>query len=185
VTKTLPVHINRDGLHSIEAADASFEVTGTFSVALKNDGAPVHVHLHLDDELSETATLEANNHFVEGELRMVAVTVEEGRRPVQGKLKVVTGYGVNTEYVDVSVVEPEATARHVPVDEGLAVPQPEPAPEPPLQQRIRENAPLTLLGGFALLLAVGAALLAGTAAVLIGVLAVVAGVAAAGYLLVR
>ncbi|PHQ46629.1 hypothetical protein DJ68_06280 [Halorubrum sp. C3] len=65
----------------------------------------------------------------------VAVGVADVDEPVRGKLKIVTGYGSNTTYVDVRVdPSPETPNRSVAVDEELSAP-PERTPEPPARQR--------------------------------------------------
>lgn len=124
----LPVHLNRNELHGLEVPD-SFKATGGFDVRLVNHGAPTHVHLHLDDSLSQIAALEAPNHYVKRESeRPVRVTVT-GEGAARGSLKVVTAHGATTRYVDVSITEPEPTEGTVEVGDELAEPQPKPDPE--------------------------------------------------------
>jgi len=65
VSDALVVHVNRDELHGLAVPD-SFEAGESFDVVLVNHGESTHVHLHLDDALSEQAALEAPNHHVEG-----------------------------------------------------------------------------------------------------------------------
>jgi hypothetical protein len=106
-TDTIVVDVNRTELRSLEAPD-EVTVDRSFTVDLRNHGETTHVHLHLDDRLSEVARLVAGNHHVPGgSTRPVEVRVtdpEEGDyAPVRGKLKVVVGYGQVTHYVDVTV----------------------------------------------------------------------------------
>ncbi|WP_132059860.1 DUF7524 family protein [Halorussus amylolyticus] len=185
---SLSVQLNRDRLHDIRTV-ARFEVTESFAVLLENGDAPVHVHLHLDDELSRVASIPANNHYVDaGTTRQVNVEIADGPRPVEGRLKIVTGHGAETAYVVVSVVEPEEREDAVAVDERLARPQRDPDDDAEFELpglRLGENAPVVALGLLALGVAISTAVLADSAVVLFGVLAVVGSVAAAGYLLVR
>jgi hypothetical protein len=126
----LPVHINREELHGLEVP-AAFEATGSFDIALRNHGEALHVHLHLDDSLSQVAAIDASNHYIEAETeRPVRVTVHGDARPIHGKLKVVSAYGAQTRYVDVELEEGEAEKDPVEVDESLSKPQADPAPEP-------------------------------------------------------
>lgn len=119
---TLPVHVNRESLHSLEVP-TSFETDGSFDVRLINHGEPIHVHLHLDDSLSELAAIEAPNHHVDRESeRPVRVTVTRPA-PVRGSLKVATSYGAETRYIDVNLVEPSESEESVQVDESLGKPQ--------------------------------------------------------------
>ena len=100
------VHISRDELHAIEIP-ASFETSGSFDVVLVNHGTSLHVHLHLDDSLSEVAALDANNHYVEGDSsRVVRIGVDTERLPdsgVFGRLKIVSAYGSQTRWVDIEL----------------------------------------------------------------------------------
>lgn len=105
MTETLGVAINRSGLHTIEV-DERFEADGPFVVEVKNHGESSHIHLHLDDDLSQVARLEAANHYVEsGETRAVRVQVKNQREwpedVIRGKLKVVAGHGREKRFVDV------------------------------------------------------------------------------------
>jgi hypothetical protein len=125
VSDALAVSLNRDRLHDVEVAER-YATDGPFVVEFSNHGESMHVHLHLDDELSTVAELEANNHYVEeGATVAVQVGVNPRSEPVTGKLKIVTGYGAETTYVDVRVEERErgSTGGSVDVDESLARPQ--------------------------------------------------------------
>jgi len=123
VPDTLPVHVNRTSLHSLEVPER-FETDDSFDVRLVNHGEPIHVHLHLDDRLSDVAAIDAPNHHVGRESeRRVGVTVTEPGS-VLGKLKVVTSYGAETRYVDIDLSEPTAGEESVQVDESLSKPQP-------------------------------------------------------------
>jgi hypothetical protein len=182
VSGILPITVNRDGLHDIAVAQ-SFEADGSFSVTLENDGAPVHVHLRLDDDLSTAATLQANNHYVEaGATRAVEVDVS-GDRPVSGRLKVVTGYGAETAYVKISLVEPDDERDAIPVDEDLGKPT---RPTPTTAEGSSGRAvdlPILVLGAVALALAGSATLLVDGPAAAFGTLVVLGGVGAAAYFL--
>ncbi|MFC7028452.1 hypothetical protein ACFQH8_15500 [Halomicroarcula sp. GCM10025710] len=125
MTDALPVHVNRQALHDLEVPTA-FEATGSFDVRLVNHGESLHVHLHIDDALSGVATLEASNHYVNAETeRRVRIEVDDDADlPVRGSLKVVTGYGAQTRYIDVELQEPGPSEGPVLVDESLSKPRP-------------------------------------------------------------
>ena len=133
--QTLSVELNGDAVHSIRAPDR-FEATGPFSIALENRGRSTHVHLHFDDELDRALSIGETNHYVDDEsTRRVHVAAAEVEEPIAGKLKVVTGYGSNTRYVDVRLDPPrDAGPDEVTVDETFTKP-PERTPDPPPRQR--------------------------------------------------
>ncbi|MFW5956082.1 MAG: DUF7524 family protein [Halorhabdus sp.] len=183
MVESLPIHVNREQLHDLEVP-RSFEASGSFDVRLVNHGPSSHVHLHLDDALSSMATIDANNHFVDGNSeRFVGVTVREGATG-RGKLKVVSGYGAQTRYIDVDLTEPENGSHSVQVDESLAKPQPSDTGGEDALVFERPVIPVLGLAGVALLVAVGAALLLRQFVVAIGAFAVLTGVVVALYLLV-
>jgi len=190
VPDTLPVHVNREELHGLEVPN-EFTTTDSFEVRLQNHGESVHVHLHLDDALSEVARLEANNHHVEANsTRSVTVDVV-GSPPTRGKLKVVTAYGATTRYSDVILEEPPEESNPVAVDESLSKPQPRDRPTQTTQIGNSTDLPVgpdvlvLALGSLALLMAVVAALVIDNTVVLLGSLAVLAGVLVAMYLLIE
>ena len=190
MTDTLPVHVNRDQLHGLEVPN-EVEVSGSFDVVLQNHGESVHVHLHLDDDLSDIATLSANNHHVASDsTRRITVEVSESDA-VRGKLKVATAYGATTRYVDVILTEPEPETQDVTVDESLSKPQPRASPTRTgdrtvdvFDVSIRPEIGVLVLGAVALAVAVAAALLFENTVVLLGSFVVLAGVLVASYLLV-
>lgn len=199
--ESLPVRLNRDRLHDIQTR-SSFETTESFPILLHNGDAPVHVHLHLDDTLSQVASIPANNHFVDADsTRQVSVEIADAPRPVEGQLKIVTGHGAETHYVSVSVVEPDEREDAVDIDATLADPaggetkngkvdengddEQEHVGFGLLDLSVRENAPIAALGLLALVVAAGSATLSDSLAVLFGVLAVLGSVAAAGYMLTQ
>ena len=163
---TLAVELNGDAVHSIRAPDR-FATTGHFSIALENLGRSTHVHLHFDDDLDRVCSVGETNHFVDGEsTKRVHVTADAVDGTVTGKLKIVTGYGSNTRYVDVEVDAPtQDVTERVTVDERFTKP-PERPPDPPLGQRVSDAvAGLVERGGLP--------------AAVLGFLAVAAGVALA------
>ena len=153
---TLPVHLNRESLHSLDVPTA-IETDGSFDVLLQNHGEAIHVHLHLDDALSRLASLDANNHYVQAESkRPVRVTVH-GQGELHGKLKVVTSYGAETRYVDVDLVEPDESEQSVQVDESLAKPK-EPETDDGTWDIGRLESPVWVLPVVALVLAAAIAI---------------------------
>ena len=203
MTDRLVAHINRTAIHSLEVPD-SFETEGSFVVDLRNEGEATHVHLHLDDALSEVARLDAGNHYVAGDSgREVRVHVSPGAEPVRGKLKVVTAYGAETRFVDV-VVEPGRKGS-VAVDPELSKPRGGTGGKPGGEsargsagagrdggvgldvdlQAVVAVLPAVVFGLVAVILAAGAVLAPGGTDVTLALLAVVAGVLTAGYLLLQ
>jgi hypothetical protein len=186
VTEELPVHVSRTELHSLDVP-ATIEAQGPFDVTFVNHAEAVHVHMHLDDDLSELATIEASNHYVGGESRRaVRVHVDEAALPEQprlGKLKIASGYGARTRWVDVELSSPPEEESGVEVDESLSRPPP-PEPEESSQSPLdRPELPVVGLGAVALAVALVAALVLDHTAVLVGAFAVLGGVFVALFLL--
>lgn len=183
MTETLPVHVNRDGTDAIEV-DPSFEATGNFAVVLHNHGRPAHVHLRLDDALAGVTRIAATNQYVESDsVKRVPVTVETDRRPVEGDLNILTGFGARSATVAIDLVEPDSSET-VEVDETLGRPQdealPEPGPAPPgVPDWVAENTSVLALAAVALFVAVVAVAVSDALSVLVGLLAVAVGVGAA------
>lgn len=173
MSDTLIVHVNRDHLHSLEVPE-TLEVTGGFDVRLINHGEATHVHLHLDDSVSQLASIDApNHHLKQHSERRIGVTVSEPGH-ARGTLKIVTGYGATTRYVDLTVAEPEPVEQSVEVADELTTPKPiaDDGDEPLLDRT-------TAAGGIGLTVVVAAGLAAVVgwtvaAALLVGVLLIVA-----------
>jgi hypothetical protein len=165
---TLAVDVNRSGLHTLEV-DERFETDGPFVVELSNHGEATHVHLHLDDELSGIARLEAANHYVESnENRAVQVEALNPREwpgdTIRGKLKVVAAHGQEKRFVDV-VFDRTPDDKPVEVDPELATPGADggaaTASTPTAGgSSVLRLIPVAVLGIVAVLLAVGALLAA-------------------------
>jgi hypothetical protein len=159
---TLDVELNGEAVHDIDAPD-SFVTDGPFPVVLENSGRSTHVHLHFDDDLDRAAALDDGNHFVADEAtRRVHVSTADVDEPVRGKLKIVTGYGSNTAYVDVRIdPSPETPSESVAVDETFSAPPERPPEVPPGQRAVNALDRLVRSGGVAGavfgLVAVGAA----------------------------
>lgn len=182
MTEPLPVHVNRDGTHSIDVAP-SYEATGEFAVVLRNHGTPTHVHLRLDGDLAAAASLGTANHYVEGDgARRVPVAVGTDHRPVEGDLEVVTGYGAESATVAIDLVEPDEPEGGVAVDERLARPdagEEAADPEPAVPEWLAEGWPVVALAVVAVGVAAVAASVSNAPSVVVGLLAVGVGVAAA------
>jgi hypothetical protein len=181
VPESLTVHLSREEPGSI-AAPQAFEATGEFSVYLRNHGTPLHAHVSLDRSLSAVARVVTPNRYVEGgATRRVRIEVGDGDRPIDGRLEVVTGYGAETEYVSVTLRDPETVEPDVAVDEELGRP-------PSTSSRSDDNPERLVFGGLlaiALLLAVVTVLLVDELLVVAGVLVAIGGVVVAGYLLLE
>jgi len=164
VPDRLPVHVNREQLHSLEVPP-SFETSDSFVVEVRNHGEAGRVHLHLDGDLADIATLEANNYYVEANATQEIPVSVHHHRDAFGKLKVVSGYGATTRWVDVELSEPD-DAGSVVVDEDLGKPGGGDGPAEPRDGERRTESPLADvpglpvlgLGAVAVLVAVAAAL---------------------------
>ena len=177
----LPVHVNREDLHSLEVP-ARFETDGSLDVRLINHGESVHVHLHLEGVLADAGAIDANNHYVTGDSeRVVRIAVADGVRGL-GKLKVATSYGAETRYIDVEFTEPEVESGSVQVDESLAHPQPDPEPDPGLIEDPR--VPIVGLGVVAVTVAAVAVFVIDEPSVALAAVGVIAAVVIAVYVAV-
>jgi type IV secretory pathway TrbD component len=183
VPESLSTHFNRGGLHDIDVAP-SLETDDSFVVSLVNHGAPIHVHLHLDDDLSDAASLAATNHYIEADsTEVVRVRVHDG--PASGKLKVVTGYGAESAYVDVDIAEKNPETDSIPIDESLSKPKRRPVTRTDESSELARNLPLFVLGALALVLVLGVGFLVDWFVALFGALMVFVGLGAARYFLAR
>jgi hypothetical protein len=186
VPQSLPVHISREQLHSLEVP-ATFEADGSFDIRLINHAESLHVHLHLDDPLSEIADLDAGNHYVEGETeRRVRVEVDTdalGEKPHFGKIKVATAYGAETRWIDVELTEPDETPNSIQIDESLSNPQPKEQSQGSLLDA--QQLPVLILGVVALLIALLSAVVFQETAITAGALLVFTGVVTALLFLSR
>lgn len=142
--------VNRTGPRSLEVP-GSFDTAGSFTVELRNEGEPTHVHLRLDDALSRVARLDATNYYLDREdRRRLTVHVAEGLDDrVTGGLKLVVAYGAAERVVEVTV-GPEAE-RQVTVDPTLSKPRARPEPSPAERLAERGLLPAIVLFGVALL----------------------------------
>jgi hypothetical protein len=184
---TLAADVNRTGIQTLSVPDA-FETDGSFTVELRNHGEATHVHLHLDDTLSSVAELDAGNHYVEADAtRPVRVSVleEDRQETVRGKLKVVTAYGANTHWVDVTLTPTKK--QPVDVDPELSKPrageQSKPGSGLSLDRASLLRAlPAVVLSVVAVVFAGAAVLSAGGTDLVLAGLAIVAGALAAAYI---
>ena len=166
IVPTLDVELNGEAVHDIDAPDA-FVTDGPFPIAFENAGRSTHVHLHFDDDLDRVTAVDEVNHYVADEAtRRVHVSTADVDKPVRGKLKIVTGYGSNTRYVDVRI-DPSTDAPSDPVviDEELSAP-PERTPDAPAGRQVANAVDRLVRRG-------------GVAGTVFGFLAVGAGVALA------
>ncbi|PSP85192.1 hypothetical protein BRC96_03390 [Halobacteriales archaeon QS_6_64_34] len=170
----LPVHINREAPQSLAVPD-SFEASDSFDMRLVNHGGSCHVHIHLDDALSEQAAIDVPNHHVDGNGERLVRVTRIGDGTARGKLKVVTAYGATTRYVDLQLTEPVSTDEPVIVGEELSKPQPRPAESSPFERRPEILVGVVLLLG----LTVGTVALFQNAVLVLGVVVLVVGVVAA------
>ncbi len=152
----LEIHLNRERPRVIDAP-GSFVADGPFDVALVNHGGGAHVHLALDEPLARAARLRAETEYVDRETTAsVGVEVADLDQPVTGTLTVSTGYGTETERVELRVEPSRAEGYGIDVDEDLGQPQSEPSIREALDA---ESIGLLVLAGGALLAAVAVAVL--------------------------
>ena len=154
------VHIDRNQPEAIDAPTA-LAATDDFVIRIRNAGEPVHFHLGCDDDLGPALNLETGNHFIHRDgTYEVPVEILADRRPVRGRFRFSVGYGAETAYTELRVIDPDPSEQ-VRVDESLAEP---PTRDPPTDDTDLTYDPITFL-----LVGVGiAALLA--AIVLVGML---------------
>lgn len=119
---SLSVDLNREQLYDIDVKP-SFQTDGPFDIQLQNHGQAVHIHLSLDDSLSETATLGETNQYVDTDSQQsVQIQTTAVSTPVTGRLTVVTGYGAESADTTVTVSPTGTGTTHVDVDEQLSHP---------------------------------------------------------------
>lgn len=191
VTHTLPVHLSREELHTVETVE-SFEATGPFDIEILNHGRDVHPHLKLSDSLARVATIEEGNPYVASDESVrIRVDTTPPPEPVSGVLTIETGYGQESGAVRVTVRRPDSD--EMPVDEDLGKPRtagtdPEEtveelsAPDVGLSS---ESLPVAILALAALLIAALTAAIIEDIVVIAGVVAVLVAVVMAAVLLLR
>ena len=197
MSPSLSVVLNRDHLHGISLSDR-ITTSEPITIEITNEGEAVHVHLHLDDELSTVASLEAGNHYVEsGTTRSVRLDVRPASTPVTGRLRVVTGYGAETEFVTIRVEPSVEEKTPVEVDEDLSRPQPRQTRDngvASLSESLSNGTfsrpdtaalPVVGLATVAVVIALLVGVFVDSAAVLLGVGVVIGVVVAAVFFLVR
>lgn len=185
----LRVNLGREGPKSVELTEDSIEVTGDFIVEVHNHGHPQHVHVAPERDLGRFVRVEAPNHFIENdELRAIRIEVDDDRpAKFDGQLRIVTGYGTETSYINVHLREEDHQRTQVAVDASLGKPPAdESGPEPLTEQLFGPGTvPLIALAIMAILIAAGAIMIASDVAVVLGVIAVLVGVGIAIILLLR
>lgn len=180
----LSIRLDRTQPDAIEAP-GTFTVSDDFTIEVTNEGEPIHVHLTCDDDIAPAVDFETGNHFVPRKgTYQVPVTVLADDRPKRGRVRVSVGYGSETAYVELRVVEP-ASDDEVRVDESLA--EPPSRADPDSNDGTRAMNPIMFATiGVAIAAVVGAVVVVGlyTDLVIGVVLAVgVVAVAAAAYAL--
>lgn len=187
--ESLTVDVNPEGMHTLRVPD-EFGTQGAFGVVLRNHGESTHVYLNLDAELSEVASLNATNYYIEqGEMLSITIPVSSGIA-VSGELTIATAYGSEKRFVSVSLEPTAPNHASVNIDSTLSVsnrrprrtsggPSPSPAPpgaQPTIdEQTIRRALPAVVFGAIAVALAVSSVLVAGGLRIVLGLLALLAG----------
>lgn len=157
VPDTLSVHLNRQERHSLEVPP-SFEAGDSFVIAVTNHGDAGRIHIHLADGLADIASIEDTNFYVPASgTTEIPVSVHEND-DVVGKLKLASGYGAVTRWVDVVLTAQDDEG--VVIDEELAKPQPEADETETTSLLAEESISPALVGGVvAVLVAVSLAVL--------------------------
>ena len=125
----LEVHIDRTQQRAI-SVPSIFETSRDFPIEITNAGEPIHVYLTCDDDLTEAIEFDTGNHFIprKSTYRIPVDLRDDAEPPVRGKFKLSVGYGAETAYADLRIVEPSPT-ESVRVDESLATPPTREQPE--------------------------------------------------------
>jgi hypothetical protein len=184
--QSLAAEVNQTGVQTLSVPDA-FETDDSFAVELRNHGEATHVHLHLDDELSTVASIATGNHYVEADsTHTVRVSVNDSiPDTVHGKLKLVTGYGSETHFVDLTITPTQKPP--VDIDPQLSKPNTGEAPAlstvrlPVSSSQLVTVLPTVALSTIAVIFALAAVLTGSGTDPVLAVLAVVAAIAAAAY----
>jgi hypothetical protein len=179
VSEPVSVRVDRDADPAVVAPE-SYEATGGFGIAIRNEGPPTHVHVSFSGDLGRVVTVEEGTHFLEADRALdIDVAADPGADTASGELQIATGYGAEEATVAVTVERPP----EVPVDESLTRPasgqrsQDEPTLDAPLW-------PTLGVAGTVVVLAVALAATIGEGlALLVGGLVVLAGLGVAAWLL--
>lgn len=184
VPGSLEIRVNRDLPNTLEVPE-TFETTDDFQVEITNEGKPVHIHLNYEDDFANRMSLETGNHFIPRKgVFTLPVEIDKSQRPFHGKLRVSTGYGSTTKFVEVRVVKPSG-AREVSIDEDLAKPPIRETRVSALERLVGEMGILILLGIALLALFLGAMIVATITTPLLGlVLVMIALLLATGAIIV-
>nr|WP_206335576.1 hypothetical protein [Natronolimnobius sp. AArcel1] len=173
------------------------EARGSFALNLQGHDAPAHVHCRLngDRRFSQIVSIDGPNYYVQANETLtvpVSVAATDIDEPLEGELEVLTGYGSESETIDVTVKPKPAT---VDIDESFSKPRAETTSEQsPLEQALERagsvglepgTLALGVLGILALGIGVSTAATIGGPAAMIGLLVVAGGVVTALALLVR
>lgn len=180
---TLQIELNEEKPHSIAIDTSVFQPDSSFDVLLTNHGSAVHVHLQLMEDLADYATIPTSNYYIEADASQRArVTIQDAPRPISGRLKIVTGYGSNTERVTIELREKTEEQTGVQVAEELGKPQPR-------QQQSRsitpDQFPVIVLGLLAIMIALVTGFMVGGWMVILGILIVLIGIGIAGIILLQ
>lgn len=176
MSDSLEIHVNRPRPNGLEVPER-FVAEHPFAIEFINDGKPVHIHLSLDDPLTDILSLETGNHFLpREETYRLPVQIQEGRRPVRGKLTVSIGYGAESRFIELRVVEPDDDDQ-VQVGETLAEPSGNQRNRTLLSQIVGEIGLIALAVIALLALIVGAAILGTVTNPIVGIVMVVLAVA--------
>ena len=124
MSKDVEIHLNRKFKNSIEVEKSPVKVSGSFGIILYNHGAPVHVYLHLSDEIAESAQIGAAHKSIKAGETVVSEVYVDYVHPAEGWLKIITGHGAETEYVAIEIVNEKTIRPQIKIDKELATPKP-------------------------------------------------------------
>lgn len=176
MSESLEIHVNRKRPNVLEVPE-SYTTDSDFRIEIVNAGKPVHLHLKCDDDLAKALALETGNHFIPREDTYdIPVRLRETSLPIRGKLKASTGYGSESRFIEVRVLEPEKDDE-VTVDEQLAEPSGRERKPTMASRIVSEVGVIALIFLAVLALGAGALILATVTEAVFGVLLVVVVVA--------
>ncbi len=159
-----------------------FKTADSFEVSLTNHGSAVHVHLQLMEDLAEYATIPTSNYYIEADdSQRARITIRDGPRPLSGRLKIVTGYGSNSEHVTIELQEETEEETGVQVAEELGRPQ----PRQPSRSISPDQFPVIILSVLAIAIALVTGFIVGGWMAILGILIVLIGIGIAGVILLQ
>lgn len=183
VSDPLEIHVNRPRPNDLEVPER-YIADRDFALEIVNEGKPAHMHINIDDDLLDVLSLETGNHYVpRDESFRIPVSVDLDTQPVRGKLTVSTGYGAESRYVEIRVVEPPEDEQ-VHVDEELAEPTGREVKTPLTARIVGELSVIAIVAIAILALILAGVIVGSVTSPMVGAIAVILGVLVVGLVYV-